>query len=292
MHMCPAYWCCPAVRCSTNPLQYWIHRWMHVNTWLYKQFHSTHHQLLIPYAYGALYNHPLEAIVLDTVGAGVSMYAAGMSCKLATVFFTFSTAKTVLDHCSYRFPINPLHDLFPNSAAYHDVHHDIRGIKKNFSQPYFTHWDMLMGTYLDPTEFHLSQKELSDKVDKETAKAAAAASGQKSPIKKSPAKEAAAASSPLKSPAKRRTSGGLEEAAAAPASPAAAGKDTTPGPSWGTVVDAAAGTAAAAPASPRTVSPVKRRGAKSGKASAASTAATPGTTITTRSRARQQAARD
>ncbi len=64
--------------------------------------HSTHHRLLIPYAFGALYNHPVEALLLDTMGAGVSMWLAGMSCRLATQFFVLSTIKTVLDHCSYR----------------------------------------------------------------------------------------------------------------------------------------------------------------------------------------------
>jgi sphinganine C4-monooxygenase len=97
--------------------QYWIHRGMHVNKFLYRHIHSTHHRLVLPYAFGALYNHPLEALLLDTLGAGISMYAAGMSCKLATAFFMFSTAKTVLDHCNYRFPLNPLHDIFPNSAG-------------------------------------------------------------------------------------------------------------------------------------------------------------------------------
>ncbi len=47
-------------------------------------------------------------------------------------------ALQVFDHCAYRWPLNPVHDLFPNSASYHDVHHDMRGIKKNFSQPFFT----------------------------------------------------------------------------------------------------------------------------------------------------------
>ncbi len=140
--------------------QYWIHRLSHVSTFLYKHIHSTHHRLLIPYAMGALYNHPAEALLLDTLSAGAAMYGAGMSCQLAAVFFTFSTVKTVCDHSSYRFPLNPLHNLFPNCAAYHDVHHDIRGIKKNFSQPYFIHWDVLCGTFLDPKQFHMTQKEI------------------------------------------------------------------------------------------------------------------------------------
>uniref|UniRef100_A0A7S3R423 Fatty acid hydroxylase domain-containing protein n=1 Tax=Dunaliella tertiolecta TaxID=3047 RepID=A0A7S3R423_DUNTE len=139
--------------------QYWIHRAMHTSAFLYKHFHSTHHQLWNPYAFGALYNHPLEALLLDTLGAAVAMFSLNMTCQLAVGFFCFSTAKTVLDHCNYRFPLNPLHDVFPNSAAYHDVHHDFHGLKANYSQPFFIMWDLLMGTYMDPRSLHLSPAE-------------------------------------------------------------------------------------------------------------------------------------
>jgi len=139
--------------------QYWIHRSMHTSRFLYKHCHSTHHQLWNPYAFGALYNHPLEALLLDTLGASVAMFSLNMTCQLAVAFFCLSTAKTVLDHCSYRFPLNPLHDLFPNSAAYHDVHHDFHGLKANYSQPFFVMWDVIMGTYLDPSALQLSPAE-------------------------------------------------------------------------------------------------------------------------------------
>ncbi len=75
--------------------RYWIHRWVHVSPFLYKHLHSTHHRLYITYAMGALYNHPLEALLLDTLGAGISAELSGMSCGMATWFFTFATLKTV-----------------------------------------------------------------------------------------------------------------------------------------------------------------------------------------------------
>ncbi|KAG1667366.1 hypothetical protein FOA52_001426 [Chlamydomonas sp. UWO 241] len=134
--------------------QFWIHRMMHVNTYLYKHVHSHHHQLLIPYAYGALYNHPLEGLLLDTLGGLVALYGGGMSCEVAANLMNFATIKTVLDHCGYLFPVNPLHDAFPNSTSYHDVHHDLRFIKTNYSQPFFTHWDWLMGSYKTSDGFH------------------------------------------------------------------------------------------------------------------------------------------
>jgi sphinganine C4-monooxygenase len=139
--------------------QYLIHRLMHENKTLYNAVHSTHHRLLVCYAAGALYNHPLEAFLLDTVGALATVYASGAPCNVATWFFCFATVKTVTDHCGYDWPVNPLAPLFANNARYHDVHHDPRGFRRNYSQPFFTHWDWLLGTRMDPAELTRMDKE-------------------------------------------------------------------------------------------------------------------------------------
>lgn len=126
--------------------QYFLHRAMHMNKWLYTTFHSRHHRLYVPYAYGALYNHPFEGFLLDTLGAGIGYLVSGMTCRQSMWFFTMSTIKTVDDHCGYAFPWDPLQHLTSNNAGYHDVHHQSWGIKTNFSQPFFTFWDGLLGT--------------------------------------------------------------------------------------------------------------------------------------------------
>jgi sphinganine C4-monooxygenase len=100
----------------------------------------------VPYAYGALYNHPVEGFLLDTLGTGLAYLAAGMTVRQSMWFFTGSTIKTVDDHCGYRLPWDPLQRLFPNNAEYHDIHHQSWGIKTNFSQPFFTFWDKYLGT--------------------------------------------------------------------------------------------------------------------------------------------------
>ena len=61
-------------------------------------------------------------------------------------FFSCSTLKTVDDHCGYALPWDPLQHLTSNNAGYHDVHHQSWGIKTNFSQPFFTFWDRMLGT--------------------------------------------------------------------------------------------------------------------------------------------------
>lgn len=126
--------------------QYFLHRAMHMNKWLYTTLHSRHHRLYVPYAFGALYNHPGEGFLLDTLGTGIAYLVTGMTTRQGMWFFTCSTIKTVDDHCGYAFPWDPLQHITSNNAAYHDVHHQSWGIKTNFSQPFFTFWDRILGT--------------------------------------------------------------------------------------------------------------------------------------------------
>jgi sphinganine C4-monooxygenase len=128
--------------------QYFIHRYMHHNKFLYKHIHSQHHRLIVPYAYGALYNHPVEGLLLDTVGGALSFLISGMSPRTSIFFFSFATIKTVDDHCGLWLPGNLFHMVFKNNSAYHDVHHQLYGSKYNFSQPFFVVWDRILGTHM------------------------------------------------------------------------------------------------------------------------------------------------
>lgn len=114
--------------------QYWWHRAMHENKWLYRNFHQVHHQLTVPYAFGALYNHIVEGFIMDTIGGGVPAMILDMHPWTATIFFCVATVKTVDDHCGYSFAWDPLQMIFPNNAAYHDVHHWGKGRMYNYSQ--------------------------------------------------------------------------------------------------------------------------------------------------------------
>ncbi|KXX73582.1 Sphingolipid C4-hydroxylase sur2 [Madurella mycetomatis] len=132
--------------CFLDTWQYFWHRAMHLNKWMYTHWHARHHRLYVPYAYGALYNHPVEGFVLDTLGAGIAYKVAFLSPRLGMAFFVGSMMKTVDDHCGYALPWDPLQHITSNNAAYHDIHHQSWGIKTNFSQPFFTIWDRLLGT--------------------------------------------------------------------------------------------------------------------------------------------------
>lgn len=126
--------------------QYFLHRAMHMNRWLYTTFHSRHHRLYVPYAFGALYNHPVEGFLLDTAGSGLGFLMTGMTSRQGMWYFSLSIIKTIDDHCGYAFPFDPLQHITSNNALYHDIHHQSWGIKSNFSQPFFTFWDRLLDT--------------------------------------------------------------------------------------------------------------------------------------------------
>ncbi|GJN29228.1 hypothetical protein PR202_gb17428 [Eleusine coracana subsp. coracana] len=116
-----------------------------------KQPHALHHTLVVPYAFGALYNHPLEGLILDTIGGALSFLISGMTPRIGIFFFSFATIKTVDDHCGLWLPGNILHVFFSNNSAYHDIHHQLYGNKYNFSQPFFVMWDKILGTYMPYT---------------------------------------------------------------------------------------------------------------------------------------------
>lgn len=138
--------------------QYMLHRIMHMNKFLYKHLHSVHHRLYIPYAFGALYNSIIEGFLLDTMGAAIASQAMSMTPRETIIFFTFATVKTVDDHCGYELPFDPFQLIFPNNAVYHDIHHQSFGIKTNFSQPFFIHWDKLFNTDYKDTKTYIERQ--------------------------------------------------------------------------------------------------------------------------------------
>jgi sphinganine C4-monooxygenase len=152
--------------------QYFVHRYMHINKFLYRNLHSRHHQLVVPYAYGALYNHPVEGLIMDTVGGVLSFLFSGMTPRTSIFFFSFATIKTVDDHCGLCLPWNPFHWVFYNNSAYHDVHHQLHGTKFNFSQPFFIVWDKWLGTYMP---FSLEKRPEGGYIARPVKKAAKAA---------------------------------------------------------------------------------------------------------------------
>lgn len=88
-------------------------------------------QVYVSYAYGAFYNHPIEAIVVDMLGFPVCLAMAGLNTNESTLFATMWTVKIVMDHCGYDFPYSPWNLLTPHAPLFHDLHHQNWGMKVN-----------------------------------------------------------------------------------------------------------------------------------------------------------------
>lgn len=141
--------------------QFTLHRFMHLHPFLYKHFHSRHHSLYVPYAFGALFNNPVEGFLLDTLGTGLVSLGLQMSPKESTFLYVISTLKTIDDHCGYVLPWHVFHYIFPNNPIFHDIHHQRWGIKYNFSQPYFVFWDNWFGTTFHGIDEYKSNKNIT-----------------------------------------------------------------------------------------------------------------------------------
>ncbi|KAL8826213.1 MAG: hypothetical protein Q9191_003940 [Dirinaria sp. TL-2023a] len=137
--------------------QYFTHRIVHTNQYLYNNFHSVHHRVYIPYAFGAFYSNFWEEFIIDGIGTYLAIGLPRLSTRQALLFATLSTLKSVHDHCGYSIPWHPFEVLTCQNAIYHDIHHQSWGIKlltppiskhtqTNYSQLYTTFWDRALGT--------------------------------------------------------------------------------------------------------------------------------------------------
>ncbi|XVE53247.1 hypothetical protein DITRI_Ditri02bG0188700 [Diplodiscus trichospermus] len=105
--------------------QYFLHRYLHQNKFLYKHLHSKHHSLVVSYPFGAIYSHPIEGSLFDIIGGSLAIYLSGMSPRTSAFFSSFCAMKSVDDHCGLLLPGNPFHFFFTNNTAYHDLHHQL-----------------------------------------------------------------------------------------------------------------------------------------------------------------------
>jgi len=78
--------------------QYAWHRALHANRFLYRNLHSWHHRLVVPYSFGALYGHPVEGFVADTIGGTAAFLVSGMSPRASIFFFSLCTVKVIDNH--------------------------------------------------------------------------------------------------------------------------------------------------------------------------------------------------
>lgn len=116
-----------------DTLEYWIHRTYHAIPALYT-LHKTHHAMIIPWSFGALYNSWGEAVL--TGGIITNVFLLWFSVEEYCYVLCLANVATVMDHVQYFDSLKNRH---------HRLHHELYP-GRNFQQPFFTFWDDLFHT--------------------------------------------------------------------------------------------------------------------------------------------------
>jgi len=131
---------------------YWIHRGLHYG-WFYAHIHKPHHWWKIPTPFASHAFHPLDGFA-QSFPYHVYAYLFPIHKWVFLGLFLFVNFWTISIHDGdYRVP--QLLSQFINGAAHHTVHH--LAFTKNYGQ-FFTLWDKIGGSHLNPGEFIVQPK--------------------------------------------------------------------------------------------------------------------------------------
>lgn len=132
-------------------LQWWMHRLLHVNKWLWR-FHQIHHSVLEMGVASHFRYHWMENVFYKpTTMATLSMFA-GVEPDLAFCVHTLTLAIGHLNHSNIQLDWGPLRYVF-NSPTMHLLHHSRSHLREggvNFGLS-LSCWDYLFGTSVSPT---------------------------------------------------------------------------------------------------------------------------------------------
>lgn len=93
---------------ATDLMFYTMHYIFHY-PWLYKNFHSVHHQFRYTYGMGAIYGHPLDFIITNLFPTFYFIYLIPPDDYIINILIIFSTSYTVLiSHSCFNF-VNKSH---------------------------------------------------------------------------------------------------------------------------------------------------------------------------------------
>jgi len=131
-------------------LQYTVWHVMHHKVrFLYRHIHAVHHRYHSPFVWVTQYLHPWELVTVGFLTT-TNMWFFDSHPLTVWSYMLLSIVMSVDAHIGFDFPF-ALHNLDPfnnfGGPPKHDMHH--QKPLTNF-QPFFNHWDWLMGTYWPP----------------------------------------------------------------------------------------------------------------------------------------------
>jgi sphinganine C4-monooxygenase len=83
----------------------------------------------------------VEAFIHDILGPYLASHCVGLSDLECTFFYTLATVKAVDDHAGVQLPWNPIRLwglFFGNGLVYHNIHHQVWGLKVSYHYSYST----------------------------------------------------------------------------------------------------------------------------------------------------------
>jgi len=131
---------------------YWYHRAAHEFDWLWLAGHQMHHSAESLDAFGAFYQHPLDAFFFATVASLVFYPLLGLTVEAGVVGALFLTFNAMFQHMSFKTP-RWLGYLIQRPES-HSVHHG-RGIHR-FNYSDLPLWDIVFGTFRNPKAFQVA----------------------------------------------------------------------------------------------------------------------------------------
>jgi sterol desaturase/sphingolipid hydroxylase (fatty acid hydroxylase superfamily) len=135
---------------------YWAHRVMHENEWLWR-FHATHHSAPRLYWLNATRAHPGEMLFRGTVGM-LPMSILGADASVFIMLAVVNVSVGLFQHANIDFALGPLSWLF-SVGELHRWHHStvIAEANRNYGNN-FMFWDVVFGTRFFPANRHCPQE--------------------------------------------------------------------------------------------------------------------------------------
>jgi sterol desaturase/sphingolipid hydroxylase (fatty acid hydroxylase superfamily) len=128
--------------------EYWMHRSMHENTFLWK-FHATHHSPNRLYWLNAARFHPIDALLINLV-TYIPLILLGANVKVLLLVSIWINVHGLFQHCNIHLRLGPLNYIF-SMCELHRWHHS--RIESESNANYGNNiifWDFVFGTMYYP----------------------------------------------------------------------------------------------------------------------------------------------
>jgi sterol desaturase/sphingolipid hydroxylase (fatty acid hydroxylase superfamily) len=132
---------------------YWYHRAAHRYEWLWRLGHQMHHSAESLDAFGAYYQHPIDALMFASISSLVFFPLLGLEPEAGAIGAVFLTFNAMFQHANVKTP-RWLGYLIQRPES-HSVHHG-RGIHR-FNYSDLPLWDIVFGTFRNPEQFQEKQ---------------------------------------------------------------------------------------------------------------------------------------